>query len=147
VKLHYIVVGIILVSMITLGSITYVNDMWENYGETADLSGLDNTKKRLEQQQNLSVELNEDINAITMDEGTITGFLVPYRLIVAAWGSIKLFFNSWAIVGTMITETGEGIEEVGIPLPDWLIPSIISFIVVILIAMIIYAIWKWRIEV
>ena len=143
-KLHHIVVGIIVVSMITLGAITYVNDMGDNYGETADLSGMDKTRDRLEKQQNLSVTLNEDINEITMDEGTVTGFLVPYRLLKAAWGSVKLFFNSWATVGTMITETGEGIEEAGVPLPNWLIPSIISFIVVILIAMLIYAIFKWR---
>jgi len=143
-KLHYIVVCILAVSMIVLGSITYLNDLGEGYGTDADLSGLDKTTERLEAQQNLSQKLSDDINAITLDEGTVSGFLVPYRLLVAAWDSVKLFFNSWSTVGAMIEETGEGISEAGIPLPDWFIPSIIAFIIVLLIAILIYSIFKWR---
>ena len=121
-KLHHITISIIIVSMMVLGALTYVNDLGDNYGTTADLSGLDKTQSRLEAQQNISRELSDEITSFKLESVT-DFFTIPYKMIKIGWKAGRTMFSSWLTVGTMVTETGQGIQESGIPLPEWLVPS------------------------
>jgi hypothetical protein len=144
-KLHHVVIAIIIVSMIALGSIDYLTDLGENYGETADLSGLNNTQARLETQQENAQELSDEVTSFKLE--SVTDFIsIPYKMIKIGWKMAKTMFSSWTTVGTMVTETGDQVSETGIPLPGWLVPSIIALIVITLIAILVYGFFKWKFE-
>ncbi len=146
-KLHNITISIIIVSMIVLGSITYLNSLGENYGVDINTGSFDGTQSRLEKQQNLSSQLNEDISSLTLELKVSDLLFVPYKMIKIGWSSLKLVFNSWATVGTIVEESSSSmVEDVGIPLPSWLVPSIISILVITLVALIIYGFFKWKFE-
>ena len=71
---------------------------------------------------------------------------IPYKMIKIGWKVAKIMFGSWATTGAMIEETGTELSESGITLPDYLIPTIIAIIVIILVAIAIYTFFKWKME-
>lgn len=144
-KLHNIVVSVLVVSMIILGAVDYVTDLGGNYGTTADLSGMDNTRARLEKQQNLSRDLNEDITSFKL-ENPVDFFAIPYKMIKIGWKILKTVFGSWVTVETIAQEVTSNVTQLGIPIPDWLMPSLIAILVIILISIIAYGFFKWKFE-
>lgn len=144
-KIHYVIIAIITVSMIVLGSMSYMASLQQNYASTADLSGLNNTRDRLEAQQAISQNISDELTSFKL-ESAGDAFTIPYKMIKIAWLSAKQMFNSWTTAGTMITEAGTGVSENGIPLPSWFIPSLIAMLVILLGAIIVYAFFKWKFE-
>jgi len=145
VKLHYVVISILIVSLISLGAINYVNDMKDAYGESVDLTGLNKTQARLEEQQASAMSLSDEITSFKL-ETVVDFFNIPYKMIKIGWKAGKTMFGSWSTVGAMIEETGKGISDNGIPLPEWLIPSIVAIFIMLLIALIIYGFFKWKFQ-
>ncbi len=44
----------------------------------------------------------------------------------------------------MVTEVVDTLSENGIPLPPWIIPTLISIIITIVVAISVYAFFKWN---
>jgi len=146
-KLHEIIIMILVVSMVVMGATTYMASLGDGYSKTVDTTGLNNTLVRLEEQNNLSISLRGNIDDTVLDDSSVSTFTAPYRLIKTAWISIKIMFGSWKTTETMIIETTSGLEEnSGISLPNWFVGTLITMIVILLVAMLIYAFFKWRIE-
>ena len=144
-KLHHLSIMIIIVSVVVLGMITFINDLGDSYGTTADLSGLNKTQARLNEQQALSQNLSNSINNMELNSlGDL--FVIPYEMIKVGWYVAKSIFGSWATVGTMADELADGISENGIPLPAYLVGSLISIFVITLVAIVVYGFWKWKFE-
>ena len=137
--------AVIIVSLISLGMIEFATDLGSSYGETADFSSLNKTQARLEAQQQTNQELSDEITSFTL-ETPLDFLLLPYQMVQIGWFVGKNMFSSWATVGTMVIEIGDGLSEKGIPLPSWLIPSLISLMVIVLSAIIIYGFFKWKFQ-
>lgn len=144
-KLHYITIVILLISGVTIGMVNFLNEGSDVYSSDVDLSGLDGTEARLEAQQQNAQVLSDEIATFELTN-VFDFFNIPYVMVKIGWLSAKSFFGSWATVGTMIIETGEGLSDSGIPIPSWVVPMLISILVFILIAIIVYAFFKWRME-
>ena len=144
-KLHHIPVVILIVSGVVMGLMTFLTDFGDNYGTNVDLTGLEGTETRLEQQQENAQDLSDEITSFKL-ESVADFFNIPYKMLKIAWKSARNMFNSWLTVSTMITETGGGLDESGIPLPGWLVPTLISIVIMILVAIIVYGFFKWRME-
>lgn len=144
-KLHYIITSIISISLLILGATGYLVDLGENYGETADLSSLNRTMERLEAQNANAQNLSDEITSFKLE--TVGDFFnIPYKMIKVGWSAAKTMFGRWTTVEAMMEDTADGLQEGGIPLPVWLVPSLVALMVSVLGAIIIYAFFKWKFE-
>lgn len=144
-KLHYIIISILIVSLITIGAIDYVSDLGENYGETADLTRINKTITSLNETRQTAMDLGEDITSFKLKKSPVDLVYVPYKMIQIAWGSAKTMFKAWGTVEDIVVDTGAGIDEVvGSNLSSEVIRTITAIIVIILVAIIVYAFFKWR---
>jgi hypothetical protein len=145
-RLHHIAVGVVFVSIILLGIFSYVGSLEEGYGETMDLTGLENTSARLRNHSSNMEEIYEDINDEVLNPSAGQALLIPYTLIKLGWKSAKSMFDSWVLVGEIAVDLENNMGEVGIPIPDYIIPSLMVLIIISIIAMAIYAFFKWKFE-
>lgn len=143
-RLHYITISIFIVSAMVLGFINFATELGDNYSATADFTGLEKTQTRLETQQQNVQDLSDAVEDMTLELNAIDLLVLPYKMVKVGWFAAKSIFNSWVTVGTMIEESGTGLAESGIPLPEWLIPTFIGILTIILIAILIYAFFKWQ---
>jgi len=142
-KFHTAVITIILVSMITLSATYYISDLGTHYSSTADFSGLNNSFERLNDTNKRMDDIHEDIQTLTLQtEGSNTLYNV-YKMIQVAWKSTKAMLFSWTTLFSIVTDL---INTSPIKLPTWLLSGLITMITTILVAMIIYAFFKWKIE-
>lgn len=145
-KIHSVIISILIISMIVIGAIEYLNALSDGYGSTVDLTGLNGTMNRLEEQQRASQDLSDDVTGFTL-KGDITDiYLVPYQMISIGWKVGKNFFSSWLTVETMVKETVEGVSDSGIDIPSWFTDTVISILITMLVAIVIYAFFKWKFE-
>ncbi len=141
-QLHSIAISIIIMSMLLLSASAFINDLGANY-DKADFTGLENTQQRLNEQINLSRQLEENIAIITLQEDTSV-LMIPYALIKAGWGLTKLMFSPWNTIGAIMSDIADTTAEQGIPIPAWLVVSIKAILWITLAAILIYAFFKWR---
>lgn len=144
-KLHHMSIMIVLVSVVVLGFVSFISDLGDEYSTTADLTGLNNTQGRMQTQMNTSQEIMNTINDMQL---TSVGeaFELPYEMIKVGWLSAKSMFGSWITVEVMASEVAKGVSESGIPLPAYLVGALISILLFTLIAIAIYAFFKWKFE-
>jgi|26BtaG_2_1085354.scaffolds.fasta_scaffold01264_10 succinate dehydrogenase hydrophobic anchor subunit len=141
-KFHHAVVLIIIISMIATSITIYIGDLGDGYSQTADFSNLNLTEARIERQREIINDTYDDIKKMTLEESSGV-LVVPYVVFKTAIGSAKLIFTSWTSLGTIISEMA---DTSPIPVPDWFILSIIGLIMTSLVAMLIYAFIKWKME-
>lgn len=143
-KLHYIPIGIVVISMIVTGLVVFINDVGtDNPG--VDIEGLNNTMENLNRQENKSKAINEDIQDLVMTEEGL-GFDTPYRLIVLGWDIGKSMFGSWGVVTNVFVDTTNSLSEYGVPIAGFIVPGIITIIIFMLVAILTYGLWKWKFE-
>jgi hypothetical protein len=142
-KMHHVTIAIILVSIIALGAMTFISDIGDKYSATSNLTALNRTRARLEEQQESAQELSDDITTFKL-EGPLDYVAFLYKPFQVAWKAAKITFRSWITVGTIATETGDELARSGVPLPDYLVPSLISILIITLVFIIVYAFFKWR---
>ena len=142
-KLQQLVIGVLFVSLITTGLITYLSDIADNYGKTADFSGLDKTKAAMETQINQTEELQEILDT-TLEEGNF--FVIPYKLVKAAWTAVKaLIITPLLTLRIIINELSTFAVEV-LYIPSWVQGLIIALLTVSIISILIFAFFKWKFE-
>lgn len=147
-KIHYIMMGFLFVSLIILafiGPTGYFVELKDANDVTADFSSLNKTQVRLEQQQTNINKTLSIFNNIHLDN-PLDYVSEPFKLVVGGWNALKTVFGSYSLVSAMISDISSGLAEVGIPLPSWLVGTIIAFIIFAIVAMVIYGIFKWRFE-
>lgn len=145
-KLHEIPIGIVLISAIVAGMVLFIGSVGDYSGRSLAIEGLNNTQAQLEVQTNISEEINQDIKDFVITPEGI-GFDTPYRLVVLAWKSGKSLFNSWYVVGSLISESASSLTAYGLPVPGFIVAALSTIILFILIAIVIYAFFKWKWEV
>lgn len=147
-KLVNVGIAILLVSAITLGLIEYTTDLKENYNVEGNLNKtLNKTSARLQDYQEQSIELSNTVTNFTLKESALVNTVyVPYQMIKIGWTSMKLIFKGWGTVEAMSEEVITGVQEEGLILPRWLLPTIISVIVLLLVIIVTMAFFKWRLE-
>lgn len=145
-KIHHITLSIIVVSMIVLGLTTYITGLSDKYGTTADLTDLNKTDSRLKAQQATMNTTYNDIQSIKLSINPVDLLSIPYKMIRVGWGSIKTLFGSWTVLGGIMSDLNRAFSKQGIQLPDWLIPSIIAIIMLAIIAICVFAFFKWKFE-
>lgn len=149
-KLQHVIISIIITSLIILGATIYMGSLGDSYGVTANMSAFNNTKAALDNQTAIAKSLASDITNIELESGPVAVaqavFDVPYTMIKVAWKSAKLMFGSFVTSEAVITDSVTAAGESGIDIPDYLIGSIVAILAISLIAMLIYAFFKWKFE-
>jgi len=139
-------ISVLLVSIVILGCTQYLNNLSESYSTTVDLTDLDNTEKSMNRMINVSQEMNKEIQNMTLSTGGITNFIyIPYQMIKTGWNVLKLIFSSWDTTLSMIKDSGTGLQNT-LSLPSFILPIITSIIVIMIVAIIVYAWFKWKFE-
>lgn len=142
-KIHYTLIVILLISGVVMGLMTFLNDLGDNYDTNVDLTGLEGTQARLEEQQENAQDLSDEITGFKL-ESVGDFFDIPYVMVKVGWKAARNMFGSWVTIGIMSEEVGEGLNENGIPMPGWFIPTLICCLIIVLLAIIIYAFFKWK---
>ena len=83
---------------------------------------------------------SEEIQEPLKDTNKITGIAILDKLISASWGSLKLVWNSFETMVTLITQMGSTFG-----LPGWFTGLIISFIGITIAFAMMAAWFKWNI--
>jgi hypothetical protein len=142
-KFHAAVITIILVSMLTLSATYYISDLGSHYSTTADFTDLNNSFERMNDTNKRMNTIHNKIQEMTLQkEGSNTLYNV-YKMIQVAWESTKAMLFSWTTLFSIVTDL---INASPIKLPTWLLSGLITMITTMLVAMIIYAFFKWKIE-
>ena len=145
-KIHHLITSILIVSMIILGTTAYLDDLATGYSKTIDTSSLNRTQASMEKTRSDVLELSEQITDFELSYNPLDVFNIPYQFIQVAWGVTKTIFNSWETVSSMILDIGTGLNELGISLPEWLIPGLVSMLIITVVAILVYAFFKWKFE-
>ena len=135
------------VSMIILGNTMYLDSLSDKHEETIDYSGLNRTQARLDNMTDTTEKIESAFEEMTMREGITSIYLIPYDMIRLGWNSVKLVFGSLSLVGDIFTDATEISAGTGIPAPDWLLPTIIAIVLLLFLFIMIYAFFKWRLEI
>jgi len=145
-KIYNVIIAILIVSMIVLGSTTYLTDLSTNYSESIDYSGLNKTSQRLDETKNITDTIKKNFEDLQMRKGITSLYLIPYDLIKMGVNSIKLAFGSIGTISAIFSDASKISAQTGINAPSWLLPTVISMIVLLFLFIVIYAFFKWRLE-
>jgi len=140
-KIHHALIVLILISVVFIGATSFIDDLGENYGQTADYSNINATQGMITQQQNYIENSFNNISRVRLNPDPDTDEVPAYVLVQEGWGILTQMFTSWTILGTMITELSGAIG-----IPAYIVASLIAIMLTIVIAMILYMIFKWKIE-
>jgi len=141
-KLHEIVIAVLIVSVVAISIVSYTTSLGSNYGETADFSNLEQTQAAMDGVLNQTEELNQ-VTEVLLDEGGL--LFVPYNLLKAGWSATKTMIASMDTIRVMIAEISSFAAEV-LHIPDWVQGVIIAIMTILIIAMLIYAFFRWKFE-
>lgn len=144
-KLHHVTLSIIFVSMIILAVGNYLKDLGDHHGATADYASINNTEQTLIAQERLMNKTARDIKAVQLDKPTDI-IEWPFRLIQVGVDAFRILFGSWTTVFSIFSDIGNGLAKLGLPLPSWLVPSLLSMLLLTIIAIAVFAFLKWRLE-
>lgn len=146
-KIQNVAISLIIACVIVLGSSTFLVDMGDKYDVDIDISGFNETKARMDEQNDKALELNDRLTGLVLELEEASIFNVPYIMIQIGWVVLKSLFSSWSALVSIITDSITTlINGVGIPLPYWVLPMIISIIVITLVIIVISGFFKWRFE-
>ena len=123
----------------------FIGDLGSSYSTTADFSSINRTQQAMNKQINNTRQLQEDLEAFKVSN-VWEAFEIPYEMIKFAWTSVKTIFGGWGVIQSIIGDLSNSLTESGVPIPSWLISTIIAIIVITLIAIVIYAFFKWKFE-
>jgi len=145
-KIHYIIIALIIAGMVTTGITLYIGELGNNYGVTADVSGLNRTMTQLSQTQNDTQSIVDTLHTFQLRGDILDVIYVPYEMIKIGWTVTKTIFGSFGVVGTLISDLSTALAEQGIPIPIWAINGVISIFLITIAAIIIFAFFKWKME-
>lgn len=146
-KIHYVIIGILVASMATWGSVLYMADLTQSYGATADTGSLNNTYAHLQETNNLTADLTNTINEFNLSTGPTALFSIPYQFFKTGWKVARIIFNTFGTVEAMIQDGSNAFaESTGQSFPSWFMSGIISIFFIIIAAIILYAFFKWKFE-
>ena len=144
-KIHSLLIAILVVGMMTLGMTSYLVDLSEGYDTEVDTTTFDDTSKRVGKIQNESEEIKTIIENMSISN-PLEAIELPYEMVQTGWKGIKIMIGGIGTTESVFTDSMDAVEDSGIPLPKWLLPSIMAIITIIIITIIIFAFFKWRME-
>jgi len=142
-KIHEFIIGVILISAISIGIIGYVTDLSKSHGATADLSGLNATQNRINATMNLTEELKNDISELSSEDTALYEY--PYHFLKVGIQSIKLTFNSFGTLFDMVEDFNHALTG-RLTIPGWVMGVIEAVILLSLVFAVVYALLKWKVE-
>lgn len=146
-KLHHTLVTIMILSMLVLGSTTWLGALGTGYSKSMNTNNLNNSLLPiLEEYNNKTQELSDTVNAMTLTKDDVSDYTLPYTMIKTGWQIGKVFFGAWSVLTQIIRVLSTELAAVGIILPGWFIGTIASLIIISLLAIIVYAFFKWKME-
>jgi len=140
-KFHAAAIIVIVVSMLFIGATSFIDDLGGEYNQTADYSGINATMGQIDKQQDAVNETYNKFIGITLNDQSTDFIEVPYVLITGGWTAIITLFTSWGVLFTMLGEISGMLN-----LPNWVGGGIFTIVVTLLVAMIIYLIFKWQVK-
>lgn len=144
-KLHTIALVTLFIGMMFVGITTYMDDLGTSYSQTADYTGLNKTSTRLTEQRDTLNDSYSELTSIEPELG-LESLTVPYKLLKAAWTAVTAIFGSFNVVIAIFSDIGNVLGDSGIAIPGWFTQTIVVVIFVLVMAMIIYAFFKWKFE-
>lgn len=142
-KYHYIPIGILIVAGFISAGVSFVTSLGENYGAQADLSTINKTVERSKALHESAEDMRQKVEDVKL-EGTLEDLTVPYKLIRVLWGVAMLMLDSVGTVEGAASDISTGFSVVGIPVPDWVLPTVVSIFVIMVVSAILYAVFKWE---
>lgn len=143
-KLHHLAIAVLVVGLFAVAMIDWMVGIGTSYESTADFTGLNKTQEAFAENFNKSRELEDEIYNITLELEDASTLEIPYRLVQLSFKSIKSFVISLGTIRTIATEAPEALAAADIPLPRWVVPAILSALVLIVMAILMYGFFKWK---
>lgn len=144
-KVHHIPVIIMAIALIVLGLTSFLTDLGINYGVSADASTIGNISTRIDALTVEADELaNDTLNFIPEEDDS--GFELPYKLLKFGWQGIRTFFVSVLTLGGITVEAANALIEIGVPISQKVISTLLSIIIFVVVSAIFYALYKWKVE-
>lgn len=140
-KFHAAAIIVVVVSLLFIGATTFIDDLGSEYNKTADYSGINATKSQMNEQKMLMNDTYVTITGINLEDEDVSFVDIPYRLIKGGWTAFLGLLASWSTLFVMLTEISGMLN-----LPGWVGGAVFTIIMTLLVAMIIYLVFKWRVE-
>jgi len=136
------ILAVLFISIIIIGATTYMGALQSDNSATADFSELNNTKVKIQEQQEISSRTYDRFRNITLKEDIKDNvFFQAYELTQVGWESIRQFLNSFSTLFAIFEDVSNILN-----LPDWFVGTIVVMVMVGVVAMLIYLAFKWKVE-
>jgi len=142
-KFHEAAILVVLSTMVLLGITMFLSDLASRHSTTVNLAGLNGTNFILNDTNTNTTRAYDQLKDVVLEFEDATLLDIPNKLIKVGMTSIKIMLGSWADLTTMISNL---IDNIGLPIPPWFSAGIITLITIIIVAIMIYAFWKWKFE-
>lgn len=146
-KIGVVMIGVLVFSMVVLGSMTYLNELRDNYPEyTMNLSEMNRTTRNLQLIRYRSNETLIHLQRWTSEDVKEASYLtLMLDLWKTAWSSIYLMLLSIPVFLAVVTDSMVIIGTT-VGLPGWVIPTITAIITVSIVLFLISAFIKWKVH-
>lgn len=146
-KIHYVSMIIIVVAFVVLGLTTYVTDLGTNYNQTSNMDSIRNLSSHFKPMETEAVNLQQNISSIVpQQDDEASDLFLPYKLIRIGLSTIKTLVRSFITLGGLGTKLSQILTEQGVPIPDKIGVLVTVLIYFVMTAMVLFALWKWKIE-
>jgi ABC-type maltose transport system permease subunit len=146
-KFHHIPIIVLSIALIVIGVTTFVADMGNNYGSTADFSTINKTTSSFDDIINNSENMKQEIDDFVPESGSDLLF-IPYRFLRTAWASARYLWSSFTTLGSIVEDLGTSLGSIGVSssMSNMVIAAITAILTITVVAIIIYAFFKWKFE-
>lgn len=144
-KFHSAAITILLISIVAMSATSYISNLGEYHSTTADFQGLENVQYYMNKTSTDMEARYNEFSEFTMEESDVSALVVVYRMIQFGVQGIKQIFFSWTFIGDFINILNSSLPD-GLKLPAWFWLGISGMVTTLVVAMLIYAFIKWKVE-
>lgn len=144
-KIHYIVTAILIIGLVTTGLVVFIEDVSTSYGKTADMTGLTPITNSISNTTTDATDLADDISKFPLEEGE-GALSIPYKLIKTAGSALRTIFGSFGVVTNIFGYLITFATDNRLPVPPFVKGIVIAIFLFTIVAIMIYAFFKWKIE-
>jgi hypothetical protein len=142
-KFQGLLFGVIALGLFATCCVTFMNSLNDNYSAYIDMSSLEGVNASLQSQMKQANELQETATNFTLELGALNVIYVPYKMIQVAWGAVKTMFSSVSVLTSMVGVMGTELTTT-LGIPAFVFPVIITLIILTIVTILVYALFKWE---
>lgn len=146
-KIHEIPIIVLVIALLVIGIVSFVTDLGTNYNRTASTGTINEIGNKFSNMTGQANTLKDDVIAFIPERGNIGDFLdLPWKFIKTGIQIVKTFFVAAITLGGITETIGKALAELGVPFAGEIISAAIAIIIIVVVAIIGYALYKWKAE-